>query len=252
MIYTTQPYSSTVGERSGQEYREEMQITGEQLTATVERLIHEGNVRRILIKHDGQTVMEIPLTIGVVGALLAPTLAAVGALGAALTNCTVEIIRFIPAEQTMGQPTAPGASAPLLSGIGGQTYSITRAGMQLFEQGRINAVMSSSLIDLVSAPMEPGEYRLEINATMAGVEIFLPRYVQFTLDGSAFAGGRNVHDGLYEGPHIWETMRRKLRYVVDLPELPPDFAIAAPNPDRPVRIHFVTHLTMAGIEIYRL
>jgi hypothetical protein len=236
----------------GQEYREEWHVTGEQLATTVERLIHEGNVRRILIKHEGHTVLEIPLTVGVAGALLAPVLAAVGAISAALTNCTVEVIRVVPPEQVMEQPPAPGPSAPLLSGIGGQTYSIAHSGMQLFEQGRINAVMSSSVIDLVSAPMEPGEYRLEINATMAGVEIFLPRYVQFTLDGSTFAAGRNVHDGLYEGPVVWETTRRKLRYVVDLPEVAPDFAIAPPNPERPVRIHFVTHLTMAGVEIYRL
>jgi hypothetical protein len=169
-----------------------------------------------------------------------------------LTDCTVEVIRVSPPEQTMGQPPAPAPTAPLLSGIGGQIYSISRSGMQMFEQGRINAAMSSTVIDLVSAPMPPGDYRLEINATMAGVEIFLPRYVQFTLEGSAFAGGRNVHDGLYEGSGVWKTTRWKLRYVVDLPEVPPDFAIAPPNPERPVRIHFVTHLTMAGVEIYRL
>lgn len=248
----TQPRFSPAGERPGQEYREELQITGEQLVATVEQLIHEGNVRRILIKHEGQTVLEIPLTVGVVGALLAPMLAAVGAIGAALTNCTVEVIRVAPAGQTIGWSPLQGQSTPLLSGIGGQIYSIARSGMQLFEQGRVNAVMSSTVIDLVSAPMEPGEYRLEINVTMAGVEIFLPRYVQFTLEGSAFAGGRSVHDGLYEGPGVWETTRRKLRYVVDLPEQPPDFAIAVPNPERLVRIHFVTHITMGDIEIYRL
>jgi hypothetical protein len=108
--------------------------------------------------------------------------------------------------------------------------------------------MSSTVIDLVSAPIEAGEYRLEISVTMGGVEIFLPRYVQFTLEGSAFAGGRNVHDG----PVIWETMERKLRYMVSLPDQPPDFAIALPNPARPVRIHFVTHITMGGVDIYRL
>ena len=249
MTQTQTPPSSAV---PGQEYCEELQITGEQLVATVERLFHEGNVRRILIKHEGKTVLEIPLTVGVVGALVAPMLAAVGAIGAALTSCTVEVIRVVPPEQTMGQHAASAPSAPLLSGIGGQIYSIARSGMQLFEQGRINAAMSSSVIDLVSAPMPPGDYRLEINATMAGVEIFLPRYVQFTLEGSAFAGGRNVHDGLYDGSRVWETTRWKLRYVVDLPEVPPDFAIAPPDPERPVRIHFVTHLTMAGVEIYRL
>ncbi len=231
-----------------QEYREELQVMGNQLASTVERLIHEGNVRRIIIKHEGHSILEIPLTVGVIGVLVAPMLAAVGAIGAAVTNCTVEVIRTEPAERFDGQ----SARAPLLSGIGGQTYSIAQAGMQLFEQGKINTAMSSTVIDLVSAPIEPGEYRLEINVTMGGVEIFLPRYVEFTLEGSAFAGGRNVHDGMYEGPVVWEITRRKLRYMVNLPDQPPAFALALPNPERPVRIHFVTHITMGGVDIYRL
>jgi hypothetical protein len=120
--------------------------------------------------------------------------------------------------------------------------------MRLFEQGAIKTLMSGTLIDLVSAPIEPGEYRLEITVTMGGVEIFLPRSVQFTLEGSAIAGGRNVH----EGPGVWETMKQKLRDLVTLPDQPPDFALAPSNPERPVRIHFVTHITMGGIDIYRL
>jgi hypothetical protein len=173
-------------------------------------------------------------------------------VGAALANCTVEVIRTAPREPAAWSAPTHRANTPLLSGIGGQAYSISHSGMQLFEQGRINTLMSSTMIDLVSAPIEPGEYRLEVSVTMGGVEIFLPRYVQFTLEGSALAGGRNVHDGSYEGPHIWETTRQKLRYVVNLPEQPPDFAIAPANPERPVRIHFVTHITMGGVDIYRL
>jgi hypothetical protein len=120
--------------------------------------------------------------------------------------------------------------------------------MRLFEQGAIKTLMSGTVIDLVSAPIESGEYRLEITVTMGGVELFLPRSVQFTLEGSAIAGGRNVH----EGSGVWETMKQKLRYVVTLPDQPPDFAIAPSNPERPVRIHFVTHITMGGVDIYRL
>ena len=108
--------------------------------------------------------------------------------------------------------------------------------------------MSGTLIDLVSAPIPPGEYRLEINVTMGGVEIFLPHYVEFTLEGSAIAGGRTVH----EGPQVWETMKQKLRHLVQLPDQPLDFMFATYNPEQPVRIHFVTHITMGGIDIYRL
>lgn len=71
---------------------EEFKINGEDLLARVKQLIHEGNIRRIMIKNDaGQTVLEIPLTMGVIGAALAPTLAAVGAVAALLTRCSLVV-----------------------------------------------------------------------------------------------------------------------------------------------------------------
>ncbi|MFH1636218.1 MAG: DUF4342 domain-containing protein, partial [Chloroflexota bacterium] len=55
-------------------------------------LIHAGNIRRIIIKNkDGKTIMEIPLTIGVVGAVLLPTLAAVGAIAALVGEATIVV-----------------------------------------------------------------------------------------------------------------------------------------------------------------
>jgi len=244
----TQAIPNTPSAGQPPEYREEFQVMGEQLVTTVEQLLHEGNVRRISIKHEGHTVLEIPLTIGVVGVLVAPMLAAVGAIGAAVTNCTIEVVRTEPPEQTGGPPSAQGSSHPPFSAFSGQSYSIAHSGMRLLQQGAIKTLMSGTVIDLVSAPVEPGEYRLDITVTMGGVELFLPHSVQFTLEGSAIAGGRNVH----EGPGVWETMKQKLRYVVDLPDQPPDFAVAPSNAERLVRIHFVTHITMGGIDIYRL
>src|SRR6266702_454300 len=241
-----EPHTPSAGQPP--EYREEFHVMGEQLVTTVEQLLHEGNVRRIIIKHEGHNMLEIPLTIGVVGVLLAPLLAAVGAIGAAVTNCTIEVVRTEPPAQTGGPPPVQGTSHPPLSAFSGQSYSIAHSGMRLFEQGAIKTLMSGTVIDLVSAPIEPGEYRLEITVTMGGVELFLPRSVQFTLEGSAIAGGRNVH----EGPGVWETMKQKLRYVVTLPDQPPDFAVAPSKPERLVRIHFVTHITMGGVDIYRL
>ncbi len=71
---------------------EEFRVKGEELLTKIKQLIHEGNIRRIIIKDkDGKTIMEIPLTIGVVGALLAPTLAAIGAVAALLTEATVVV-----------------------------------------------------------------------------------------------------------------------------------------------------------------
>ena len=59
----------------------------------IKLLIHEGNVRRVVIKHEGRSVAEFPLTAGVVGAVLAPVLAAIGALVAVLQDCTIEVER---------------------------------------------------------------------------------------------------------------------------------------------------------------
>lgn len=73
--------------------REELQIMGGDLVTTVEKLMREGTVCRIIIKQGAHTIIELPLTVGVVGVLIAPTLAAVGALGALLTHCTIEVVR---------------------------------------------------------------------------------------------------------------------------------------------------------------
>lgn len=78
---------------SAKKYRsEEFRINGEELLARIKQLVHEGNIRRIIIKDkDGRTFIEIPMTIGVVGALLAPSLAAVGAIATLVTEATVVI-----------------------------------------------------------------------------------------------------------------------------------------------------------------
>ena len=72
---------------------ESVTAAGNQVIETVKNLIHEGNVRRISIKQDGRTIAEFPLTFGVVGAALAPVLAAAGAIAALATDCTIEIER---------------------------------------------------------------------------------------------------------------------------------------------------------------
>ena len=72
---------------------ESVAAAGNQVIETIKNLIHEGNVRRISIKQDGRTIAEFPLTFGVVGAALAPVLAAAGAIAALVTDCTIEIER---------------------------------------------------------------------------------------------------------------------------------------------------------------
>ena len=71
---------------------EEFKVDGERLIGKVKELIHEGNIRRIIIKDkEGKTVFEIPMTFGVVGALIAPLLAAFGAFAALLTEATLVV-----------------------------------------------------------------------------------------------------------------------------------------------------------------
>jgi hypothetical protein len=73
---------------------EEFKVKGDELLGRIKELIREGNVRRVTITNsDGKTMLEIPLTIGVVGALIAPVAAAIGAVAALVTECTVTITR---------------------------------------------------------------------------------------------------------------------------------------------------------------
>jgi len=73
---------------------EEFKIKGEDLLSKFKQLIAEGNVRRIIIKDkDNKTIIEIPLTIGVVGIVLAPAVAAVGTIAALVTECTIVVER---------------------------------------------------------------------------------------------------------------------------------------------------------------
>ncbi|MBN1933877.1 MAG: DUF4342 domain-containing protein [Anaerolineae bacterium] len=81
---------------SEQKFRtQEFQVSGEMLVAKIKEVLREGNIRRVMIKNeDGRILVDIPLTLGVVGALLAPQLAAIGALAALVTHCTIVVERM--------------------------------------------------------------------------------------------------------------------------------------------------------------
>ena len=71
---------------------EEIKVKGDDLISKIKEIIHEGNVRRIIVKNEeGRTLIEIPLTIGVVGAVLLPVWAALGAIAALVADCTIVI-----------------------------------------------------------------------------------------------------------------------------------------------------------------
>ncbi len=72
----------------------EFKVKGQELIQKIEELIHEGNVTRIIVRDDkGNTYIDIPVTVGVLGAVFAPIVAAVGALAGIAANYTLEVIR---------------------------------------------------------------------------------------------------------------------------------------------------------------
>jgi len=72
--------------------KEEFKVSGEELVEKIKEIIKEGNARKIIIKNEnGESIAEFPLTVGAIGALIAPILAAVGAIAALLTKCTIVV-----------------------------------------------------------------------------------------------------------------------------------------------------------------
>jgi len=87
-------YCPSCGYAVGKIVTEKISISADNLIEKVKELIHEGNVTRIIIKDDkGRTLLEMPATVGIIGALLVPWLAALGAIAAIATNCTMIVER---------------------------------------------------------------------------------------------------------------------------------------------------------------
>ncbi len=89
---------------------QEFSVSGDQLLARFKEIVHEGNIRRVTIKNeDGKTLIEIPLTLGVVGAALLPVFAAIGAVAALATRCTIVV------ERTDDAPATPPSADPTVT-----------------------------------------------------------------------------------------------------------------------------------------
>ncbi len=75
--------------------KEKFTVSGSQVVEKVKQLVHEGNIRKVRLLHEGRTVLEIPLSIGApaaaIGIIAAPLLAAIGAFAALVTECTIEV-----------------------------------------------------------------------------------------------------------------------------------------------------------------
>ena len=86
---------------------QEFTLSGDEVIAKVKQLVNEGNIRRIIIKtEDGRTMLEVPLTLGVIGAALLPIFAAIGAAAALATRCTIVVERYGPSEGEDGGTSA--------------------------------------------------------------------------------------------------------------------------------------------------
>lgn len=87
-------YCPSCGTLVGEVMMEEFSVSADNLVKRVKELLHEGNVRRISIKdEEGKILLEMPVTVGVVGVILAPWLAALGAIAALATRCTLTVER---------------------------------------------------------------------------------------------------------------------------------------------------------------
>lgn len=87
-------YCPTCGTDLKKTVTEEYHVSSDELVSTIKRLIHEGNVTRILVKSEqGETLLEMPAMVGVVGTLLAPWMAALGVIAAIVTRCNIVVER---------------------------------------------------------------------------------------------------------------------------------------------------------------
>jgi hypothetical protein len=86
---------------------QKLEGTSEQVFQQLKTLLDEGHVRRVVVKQAGRTVAEFPLTVGVIGALLAPVVAAIGALVALLAECTIEVEKTVPGTSTTDVSDVP-------------------------------------------------------------------------------------------------------------------------------------------------
>jgi hypothetical protein len=84
---------------------EKLEGTTEQILGQIGKLVDEGNIRRVVVKQRGRTVAEFPLTAGLIGAVIAPIAAAIGALTALIADCTIEV------EKEVGE-TVSGTESP--------------------------------------------------------------------------------------------------------------------------------------------
>jgi hypothetical protein len=87
-------------------YWESVKVEGGAILDALKEVVHEGNVRRVRVRQGDRTIAEFPLTVGIVGAVIAPALAAIGAIVALVKDCTIEVQRDMDASEPAGKNTS--------------------------------------------------------------------------------------------------------------------------------------------------
>lgn len=106
--------SEPFGTDEGQGVRtEEIKVKGSELVDQIKDLLHQANIRRIVIKHDGDSVLELPLTLAAVGVVFAPVLAAVGAFAALVTDCSIVVERIVDKPEAPSSTSGPSETTTL-------------------------------------------------------------------------------------------------------------------------------------------
>ena len=83
---------------------QKLEGTTETVLAQLRKLVDEGNIRRVVVKQHGRTIAEFPLTAGVIGAVIAPVAAAIGALSALIADCSIEVEKTVPEPEATPVP----------------------------------------------------------------------------------------------------------------------------------------------------
>jgi hypothetical protein len=93
-------------------------VSGDDLLRRVKEILHEGNVRRIVVKQGTRTIVEFPVTVGVLGAVAAPALAGLGAIAALLSECTIVVERDSTVPATTARSARPARAGKGRTGKG--------------------------------------------------------------------------------------------------------------------------------------
>lgn len=129
-----------------------------------------------------------------------------------------------------------------------QTFSIATDDLSVLTGDEFTTVMGALVIDLVSAPIAPGDYDIRLTAIMGGIQIFVPAYAKVQLHGGTLWGGKKI----YRGEGFWQEMREAFNDAnIRVPTALPAWAKASYE-ENPVTLRFTINTIMGGAQIYQM